>query len=148
MSDAAQLLPLVIADIYELAGSLRERGEQIAQTVGQTQARWQVLSVASGGRLTVPQIARRLGVTRQGVQRLADLLEADGSARFEANPDHKGSPHLALTPSGKTTLERITTVARRRNQETAEHLAASELEALHRGLRHLLSAISAVRAEE
>ena len=33
------LVPIIVADIYELAGRFREYGEAIAQTVGQTQAR-------------------------------------------------------------------------------------------------------------
>jgi len=72
--NAASVIPLVIADIYQLAGALRERGERIAGTLGQTQARWQVISAASAAPKTVPQIARRLGVTRQNVQRIADRL--------------------------------------------------------------------------
>jgi DNA-binding MarR family transcriptional regulator len=69
------LVPLIIADVYELAGRLREYGEAIARTVGQTQARWQVMSVASSAEPhSVPRIARVLGVSRQNVQRIADLL--------------------------------------------------------------------------
>jgi hypothetical protein len=43
MTDAAKprcIIPIIVADIYELAGRLREYGEAIARTVGQTQARW------------------------------------------------------------------------------------------------------------
>ncbi|MGH6990613.1 MAG: MarR family winged helix-turn-helix transcriptional regulator, partial [Stellaceae bacterium] len=94
------LMPTIIADTYELAGAFRARGEAIAAAIGQSQARWQVLSAASGEPLTVPQIARRLGVTRQAVQRIADLLVADGLARYVANPDHKASLHLILTDAG------------------------------------------------
>src|ERR1700689_1994380 len=108
---AARQVPIVVADIYELAGRLREHGEAIAATVGQTQARWQVLSAASGRPQTVPQIARVLGVTRQNVQRIADLLVAEGAAEYRDNPDHRASPHLILTKSGRATLERITQVA-------------------------------------
>src|SRR6185295_19463465 len=98
------LVPLIVADIYELAGRFRDRGEAIARGVGQTQARWQVMSAASAEPRTVPQIARRLGVSRQNVQRIADLLVAESSASFEANPDHRGSPHLALSKRGRDVL--------------------------------------------
>src|ERR1043165_1952313 len=89
-------LPLIVAAIYELAGSFRAQGEAIANTVGQTQARWQVMSAASAEPKTVPQIARRLGVTRQNVQRIADLLVKENWASFEDNPDHRASPHFVL----------------------------------------------------
>ena len=81
------LVPIIVAHIYELAGRLRDYGEAIAQTVGQTQARWQVMSAAASDRPhTVPQIARVLGVTRQNVQRIADLLVAEGAAEYQRQP--------------------------------------------------------------
>jgi DNA-binding MarR family transcriptional regulator len=139
---SAAALPPMIADIYELAGRLRARGDAIAATVGQTQARWQVLSAASSEpHLSVPQIARRLGVTRQAVQRIADLLVADGIASFVDNPDHRASPHLALTRAGQETLARLTKVARAGHQELAAKLDGIDMAALHRDLRALLDAI-------
>src|SRR6185437_13175826 len=107
------LLPLIVADIYELAGRFRSEGESIAATVGQTQARWQVMSAASAASLTVAQIARRLGVSRQNVQRIADLLVNEGWATFEPNPDHRGSPHLALTKRSHTALVQLSKAAAR-----------------------------------
>src|ERR1700684_1213165 len=101
-------IPVIVGDIYELAGRLREHGEAIAGTVGQTQARWQVMSAASGRPQTVPQIARVLGVTRQNVQRITDLLVEEGAAEYRDNPDHRGSPHLVLTKRGNAALEAIT----------------------------------------
>src|SRR5271163_320601 len=105
------LVPVIIADIYQLAGRFREYGEAIARTVGQTQARWQVMSAASAEPRTVPQIARRLGVTRQNVQRIADLLVTESWARFEANPDHRGSPYLVLGKRGRDALAKLTKAA-------------------------------------
>ncbi len=49
-NDPLTLLPLIVADIFELAGRFHFDGETIAATVGQTQARWQVMSAASGRR--------------------------------------------------------------------------------------------------
>ena len=37
-----------------------------------------MMSVLSGGARTVPQVAPRLGVTRHSVQRVANLLTAEG----------------------------------------------------------------------
>src|SRR6202050_1286077 len=95
------LVPIIVADIYELAGWVREYGEAVARTVGQTQARWQVMSAASDRPHTVPQIARVLGVTRQHGQRIADLLAAEGSGENRDNHDHRFSPHLMLTRRGR-----------------------------------------------
>jgi DNA-binding MarR family transcriptional regulator len=136
------LLPLIVADIFELAGRFREQGETIAQTVGQTQARWQVMSAASADPLTVPQIARRLGVTRQNVQRIADLLVKENWAAFETNPDHKGSPFLVLSPRGQAALAKITKAARQSHAQLARKLAGSDVGALHRDLGRLIRALT------
>ncbi len=135
------LIPVIIADIYELAGRFREYGETIAATVGQTQARWQVMSAASAEPHTVPQIARVLGVTRQNVQRIADLLVAEGSAEYRDNPDHRASPHLVLTKRGHATFEQLMKAAGGYHARLARKLSASDVVALQRGLRRLLEAV-------
>jgi DNA-binding MarR family transcriptional regulator len=138
------LLPIVVADIYELAGRLRERGEAIAQTVGQTQARWQVMSAASEQPHTVPQIARVLGVTRQNVQRIADLLVAEGSAAYQDNPDHRASPHLVLTRRGRSALDRLSKAASGYHARLARKLSPSDVASIQRGLRRLLEALAEI----
>lgn len=110
------------ADLFEVAGAMRRDGEAIARTAGQTQSRWQVMWVAAAGTLTVPSIARRLGVTRQTVQRVADEIVDGGLATFEANPDHSRSPLLVLTSEGAAILERLNETTGRRNVELTEGL--------------------------
>lgn len=39
--------------------------------------------------LPVSHIARTMGLSRQGVQRVADELEARGIVRFAPNPHHR-----------------------------------------------------------
>jgi DNA-binding MarR family transcriptional regulator len=136
----ASLLPLIVAAVYELAGRFRDNGEVIAGTAGQTQARWQVMSAASAGPRTVPQVARRLGVSRQSVQRVADLLVAEGWATFAANPDHRGSPHLVLSKRGGVALARLAKAADAYHAELARRLVGTDVKAVHRGLRRLLDA--------
>ena len=135
------LVPIIVADIYELAGRFREYGEAIARTVSQTQARWQVMSAASDRPHSVPQIARVLGVTRQNVQRIADLLVTEGSAEYRDNPDHRASPHLILTHRGHSTLERITKAAGSYHAGIARKLSSADVVSLQRGLRRLLEAL-------
>jgi DNA-binding MarR family transcriptional regulator len=141
---AASLISLIIADIYQLAGDLRERGDGIARAVGQTQARWQVISAASDAPKTVPQIARRLGVTRQNVQRIADRLKQERFASFEDNPDHRGSPYLVLSPRGRAALEQLTRAAEAHHAALAMKLDARAIEKLHRELRSLIRALSEI----
>ncbi len=135
-------IPIIVADIYELAGRLRECGEAIAATVGQTQARWQAMSAASAAPQTVPQIARVLGVTRQNVQRIADLLVAEGAAQYQDNPDHRGSPHLVLSRRGRAALEQLTRAAGGFHARLARKLSPTDVVSLQRGLYRLLEALS------
>ena len=135
-------MPAIVADVYELAGRFRDCGEAIAKTVGQTQARWQVLSAASAGPRSVPQIARVLGVTRQNVQRIADLLVGEGSAQYQGNPDHRASPHLVLTRRGRTALDALTKAAGGYHARLSRRLSTADTVSIQRGLRRLLEALA------
>ena len=130
-------LPLVVADLFEAAGSMRRHGDRLAGTVGQTQARWQLLSVASVGDWTVPHIARRLGVSRQAVQRVADELRAEGLVENATNPNHRRSPLIRLTASGRDALEAISAAADTWHREQARALDLEDLAAARRVLRSL-----------
>lgn len=92
--------------IFEVNRLLRDAGERIAATAGQTHSRRMVMQ-AAGDRATVPDIARELGLQRQSVQRVADELVEAGLARYEDNPHHRRSRFLVTTAAGKTTLEAI-----------------------------------------
>jgi DNA-binding MarR family transcriptional regulator len=138
------LVPLVVAEIYELAGAFRRQGEKIARGIGQSQARWQVLSAASDAAKTVPQIARVLGVSRQNVQRIADALVRESLARFGENPDHKASPHLLLTDQGRKALAKISRAAGCHHEALAAKLKRIDLKALRQDLAALQSALDAL----
>ncbi len=125
----------LVAEIFELAGALRRDGEKIAKRAGQTQARWQVMWIAATGRLSVPTIARRLGLTRQSVQRVADAIVADGLATFQPNPDHQRSPLLILTDDGQAVLDTINDSSRQYNLENATILGEDGITELRRLIR-------------
>lgn len=134
-------LALLVADVFELAGALRRHGDRLAGGVGQTQARWQLLSVVSVGSWTVPQAARRLGVSRQAVQRVADDLRAEGLARFVDNPHHRRSPLLEPTGNGRAALSTITDAAREWHAEVARAVKPSELHRTRTTLRRLIEEV-------
>ncbi|HZG90703.1 MAG TPA: helix-turn-helix domain-containing protein, partial [Pseudonocardia sp.] len=98
---------LLMAEVYELAGSSRRISERDAAAHGTTVARWHVLSAVSEEPATVPEIARRLGQVRQGVQRVVDDLVAEGQLVAGENPRRRRSPRFSPTPSGREVLERL-----------------------------------------
>lgn len=138
-SEAGELA-LLVADIYEAAGVLRRSGESIAGAEGQSQTRWQLLSVISAGPITVAQAARRLGVTRQGVQRVANDLIEEQLAVAGPNPDHRNSPLLELTSVGEATLRRIIERAQEVNATIAERLSPATVARTRQALRALINA--------
>jgi DNA-binding MarR family transcriptional regulator len=103
----------LVVSIYDTAAALRRLGDAEAGVAGQTQARWQVMNVASEGVWTVPQIARRLGLQRQSVQRIVDLLRDDDLVDLRPNPDHATSSLVRLTDRGERVLREINSVADR-----------------------------------
>ena len=137
----ADEMALLVADVFELAGLLRRSGEAIAARDGQTQARWQFLSVISDGALTVPQAARRLGVTRQAVQRVANELVRDGLVDLGANPDHQTSPLLTLTEHGSGVLTRISRRAAVENRRLVQAVGAEVVLGTRGGVRILTAAL-------
>ncbi|MEU8825047.1 MarR family winged helix-turn-helix transcriptional regulator [Streptomyces sp. NPDC048636] len=128
----------LVADVFEAAGTLRRLGETTARAEGLTQARWQVLSVVSEQPVTVARAARRLGVSRQNVQRVANDLTALRLAAYVPNPDHRSSPLLTLTPRGEEALTRVTERAAALHHALFATLPEEEIRATRASLRRLL----------
>jgi DNA-binding MarR family transcriptional regulator len=99
--------------VFQLDGLFGAAGDALAKPAGQTSARWQVMATIEDGPATVAQIARRLRLARQSVQRVADLLEADGIAAYEDNPGHRRAKLLRLTADGAESLRTIQIAQRR-----------------------------------
>lgn len=117
----------VLEEALSLARLYQSRRESIARLEKQSRARWEVLMAIGSGR-TVPQIARRMGMARQSVQRLADLLAEARLVRFEANPDHRRSPLLRTTEEGSRLRERLERQLRGWEQTLEELVEAEDLE--------------------
>ena len=137
--DAA--LASFIADVLELAGLFRQTADRIAGQAGITQSLWYALSVFSAAPLTVSQAARRLGTTRQAVQRSANELLARGLAVTETNPDHRASPFIVLTSQGRDTLARISRIAMQSRTQWFADDDAANLAAAHAEIRRLRDAL-------
>jgi DNA-binding MarR family transcriptional regulator len=138
---AVDTLALLVADVYDAAGVLRRQGERTAATEGQTQARWQVLSVVSDGDWTVPMAADRLGTSRQAVQRIANELADEGLAAFDENPRNQRSPFLRLTRDGRTKLDAITKRSRTQHRALLNDLSDVDVDTLRVALRRLSAAV-------
>lgn len=96
-----EALTNLVLETFRLNGALLAAGNQLTKPYKLTSARWQVLGPISEELLTVAQIARRMGLARQGVQRIVNDLEGLGLVTLEPNMDHKRAPLVSLTEAGK-----------------------------------------------
>lgn len=135
------MLGNILKEVSEIAAlRLRTQGD-IARARGQTRAAWQVLAAASPHGGTVPQLARKLGQTRQSVQRVADGLVERGLALYARNPSHRRSPRLELTAAGTETLAGLEREAVRREPDTEDDIEPEDLETTLYVLRALRDAL-------
>ena len=129
----------VVLETFRANGLLLAAGHQLAVAEGLTAARWQVLgAVALAGRpLTVPQIARRMGLTRQAVQVTVNRLVAEALVDTGENLDHRRSPLIRLTQLGRQKYAALDQQQIRWINELAAGLKISDLTAAARLLHDL-----------
>lgn len=99
----------LILEVFKLNGELLDAGNTITRPHGLTSARWQVMGSidVEGKPLTVAQIARRMGLARQGVQRIVKDLEQLGMVVLENNVDHQRAKLVSLSRKGNKAMARI-----------------------------------------
>ena len=118
----------LMLEAFRLNGALLCHGAALTAPLGQTQARWQVIGAVAEATRTVPQIARRMGMTRQGVQRVTDLLVDEGIITLAHNPDHARSPLLQLTAKGLRLEQKLGNVGARWSESMVTGMNARNLE--------------------
>jgi DNA-binding MarR family transcriptional regulator len=138
----------VILSTFRANGLLLAAGDQLAGEEGLTSARWQVLgAIALAKRpLTVPQIARRMGLTRQSVHTTVSRLLADGLVELGANADHRRSQLVRLTELGQTRYEAIDRKQAVWVNQLVDGLCSSDLDATARTLNELCARLEANHA--
>lgn len=127
MTAEQELLSRAALTAFRLNGQFLGLAEQLARPVGLTAARWQVLGAVLREPLTVAGIARAMGITRQSVQRLADLLEAEGLAEYVPNPSHRRAKLLRITEAGYAAVRAITPAHAVAARRLAAELGPEEL---------------------
>lgn len=124
---AGEAFTALVLQILRLNGLLLSAGDALAEPAGQTSARWRVLAAVEAKPLSVAQIARRWGLARQSVQRVADVLVGEGLAVYEENPKHRRAQLMALTPEGRATLHKIQLAQREWANALGAEIGESEL---------------------
>lgn len=132
---------MLVVQVLRLHGHLVAAGDALAAPVGQTSARWQVLAAVEATPTTVAQIARVMGLTRQSVQRVADVLVQDGLATYADNPHHQRAKLLCLTPTGRAALHTIQAAQRVWANTLGAEVGATDLRQVSAVLDRVLQAV-------
>ncbi len=126
----ADVFTEIVLEVFKLSGLLVAEGDRLTKPLGLTSARWKVLGALSlaDESMTVASIARTMGQTRQGVQRIADEMEKEGIVRYKDNPNHKRAKLITLTSKGATVFEKLTTIQYPWAEEKSKPIDLKEME--------------------
>ncbi|WP_084958727.1 MarR family winged helix-turn-helix transcriptional regulator [Thermoactinospora rubra] len=138
---SASLLSEAALAVFRLNGQFLDVAEGLAKPAGITAAWWQVLGVVLAEPLPVAGIARRMGMTRQGVQRIADLLVDKGLCEYRPNPAHRRAKLLQPTPEGRAAVEKIVPGHAAFAARLAEELGEAEFREIVAALKRLSAAL-------
>lgn len=127
--------------VFKLNGQFLGIAERLARPAGLTAAWWQVLGAVLREPLPVVGIAREMGVTRQSVQRIADLLVARGLAEYLPNPAHRRAKLVRPTVAGLEAVQRIDPQHARFAHRLAQELGPDDRDAVLGALRRLSEAM-------
>ncbi len=125
--EAGDVLTDVVMRTFRLYGGFLEAAEVMTKPVGLTAAWWQVLGAVLREPLTVSGIAREMGLARQSVQRIADLLVDKGLAEYLPNPAHRRAKLFRPTPEGHAAVESLREAQYAWTNRITETIGAEEL---------------------
>jgi DNA-binding MarR family transcriptional regulator len=140
-SAAGDVFSAVVVKILRLNNEILAIGDALAEPAGQSSARWQVLAAVEDEARTVADVARALGLARQSVQRIADVLVDEGFATYEDNPAHQRAKLLALATTGRRALATITIAQAEWANRIGASMGRKPLAELDDGLERLLVSI-------
>jgi DNA-binding MarR family transcriptional regulator len=140
----------LVLSTFRANGLLLDAGDLLSADEGLTSARWQVLGaiVLAERPLTVPQIARRMGLTRQSVHATVNRLVRDGFLELGPNADHRRSPLVGVTKQGSAKYEAIDARQAAWINRLARGIARSDIETAARVLDELCRRLEDDRREE
>lgn len=100
-------LTQIVMATFQLNARLMDAAGRLAAAGGITASWWQVLGGVLDQPRTLADIGRSMGMSRQGVRRVADLLTDHGLAEYRPNPAHRRAHLLACTESGRWAIQQI-----------------------------------------
>ena len=97
----------LMLETFRFNGRLLQAGDALVADIGLTSARWQVLGAIALSPVPLPvaHIARNMGLSRQGVQRLVGEMTKDGLLRLGPKEgkkeEHDKSIHVSMNRTSR-----------------------------------------------
>lgn len=142
MSDPQAILSDLALTTFRLNGQVLALAEDLARPAGLTAARWQVLGAVLSEPLPVSTIARDMGMARQSVQRIADILVGAGLATYSENPAHRRAKLFSPTDEGLAAIRRINPTHARAAASLVATLGADRAAEIVQALHDLSTALA------
>jgi DNA-binding MarR family transcriptional regulator len=136
-SPSAEVFRRFTRSVFGAQTALLRHGDVANADFGQSSARWRVLQRICAGETSVSEIAKSTDYSRQAVQRLADALVAEGSARYSADPSDRRKQRLELTEEGAATLEQMEANFDVWADRLLAHIPEADLVAVSKTLEHI-----------
>lgn len=107
LTAGGKALTALILEIFRANGRLLAAGDDLVASLGLTSARWQVLGAIAYAERPEPVswLARSMGLTRQGVQRLVNEMAEEGLVEFAPNRHHRRAHLVVLTARGRAVFD-------------------------------------------
>ena len=134
-----ELVNGIVLDVFKLNGYFIKAADFLTKGSELTSARWQVLGTVLHEQNTVAAIARSMGLARQSVQRIADVLVTDGLAEFLPNPAHKRAKLLSSTEKGINSIKKIRPKVVAWAERVHSLIGEAELNDAEKAINNLLS---------
>ncbi|WP_087023160.1 MarR family winged helix-turn-helix transcriptional regulator [Thaumasiovibrio subtropicus] len=139
MDSDGEMFTKIVLGIFKVSGQLNTEGDRMSEEFGLSSARWKIMGAIekSDVRLTVPEIGRAMGQSRQASQRIVDVMAKDGLVAFIDNPSHKRAKHITLTSEGKRIYDLLDSIQGTWATEAAAALTREELDITLRTLQKM-----------
>lgn len=144
MDGRGNLVRELALTIFAANGRLVGAGNELVAHLGLTSAWWQVLAALRYSTVPLPtaSLARNMGLTRQAVQRIVDVLAERGLVEFQANPHHQRAKLVVLTRKGLAAVAGAEDAVAPVDQAVADRIGAKRLRAAIATLGEMMAVLS------
>lgn len=111
--------------------------DRIAGKLGTTGSRILILSTIATGPVIVSEVARKMAMSRQNVQRATDALVEDGLVEYLPNPKHRRARLIKLTERGSGVMREWARVGGESIQQAASRIPERRLKLVTQTLEEL-----------